>query len=820
MTVDCGCGGGCHCRDTGAGALPGDALAFRHSDLRERMLDRITRAEGFGKRPLAGLMRGDPGDPAIALIDAAAAATHVLGGVIGQLYADGTLGLSQDPEALASLTGLVGYRPKPAISAGTVLAFQLDDLAGAPEEVLVPKGSKIASTPEPGALPVIFETETDLVARPGWNRLLPWRESPLPDITMASTGITVEGGSFNARAGDGLLVRVVTGWLWFRITGVAPDPVADPPRTRLALAGGGSIAAAATLPNVAGTVIVLGARAQVFGATAPSLRQTILGILRDLQVDPGQLNLGPWTEPAFLSVSDTAAELDLDAVYGEAAPGRVALFTRSAGADARAARITRTVETGVTGFGLAAKVTRISVADANLTAHSAEARAVVIGLETARGAVLQLPEDVPMGFVSRRLVLASAVDLPPGRRLIVQGLGTDGKPLARVVTVEKCEPVDNNRTRLTITGNATERWKSATLEIAGNCCGAVQGESAPQGIEVIGSGDPSRRLQSFALPRAPLAHIAAPGPRGYAPALELRVSGRLYHPVDSLWGEGPESQAYTLRPARGGQSVAQTAGILASGDGNVTAIALKGGGAHGNLKSGTLTMLLSPRPGLRAVTNPMAAEGGSDAEGIEAMRHAAPAAVRALDRVVSLTDAEAFALGFRGIGKAMACELYAGLRRILCLTIATTSLTPPQPGSALPGALHEAILAAAPPGLHLRILGFTDSAVSAGFALACEPDALRSEVETAIRQRLSDRFSRARMGFGQGLHISALLAEAQAVPGVLALRLTGLAAPGLVPDAQGRLIPAAPEVTPQGRIREAGLLSLAPAGITFTEMQP
>ncbi len=67
---------------------------------------------------------------------------------------------------------------------------------------------------------------------------------------------------------------------------------------------------------------------------------------------------------------------------------------------------------------------------------------------------------------------------------------------------------------------------------------------------------------------------------------------------------------------------------------------LVGGGRHGNVDSGTLTVLRSSIPFVTSVTNPRAANGGSDAESIDDLKARAAISVRTQTRAVTATDYE------------------------------------------------------------------------------------------------------------------------------------------------------------------------------------
>ena len=65
-----------------------------------------------------------------------------------------------------------------------------------------------------------------------------------------------------------------------------------------------------------------------------------------------------------------------------------------------------------------------------------------------------------------------------------------------------------------------------------------------------------------------------------------------------------------------------------------------GGGEHGNVKAGLLTVLRTPIPGVASVTNPKAAIGGIDAETLAAAQHRAADTLRLRDRIVTREDFE------------------------------------------------------------------------------------------------------------------------------------------------------------------------------------
>ena len=374
------------------------------------------------------------------------------------------------------------------------------------------------------------------------------------------------------------------------------------------------------------------------------------------------------------------------------------------------------------------------------------------------------------------------------------------------------------------------RYRASTLTVLANCVPASQGESAPPlpsvpgadpGAEVLGSGDPSVPLPRYRLKRSPLAYVPAAGPPGYAPAISVRVDARGYDRVDRLAGDDPTSREFRVLAREGEGAEVQFGGRLPSGTGNITATYRTGGGSAGNLEHGRLVQAITPVLGVRTVTNPVPAEGGSDAETAAEMRETAPRAIRTLGRAVALPDFAAFAEGYRGVGRADATELRLGRARTIVVTIATTTFVPPAAGSSLLTDLDDAIEAAAPPGTKVTVVGFEDLAMSVKVAFAHDPHLRRPDVEEAVRAALLARFGAAVRPFARAVHRSEVLATVQNVPGVVAARLVTFTSAGAAEDAQGRLPCPGPRVTTSGTgIQVARRLSLAATGIQFEELTP
>jgi hypothetical protein len=834
----CACGSCASCSGTPARPAVADPLVYAHGAISERMLARIASVEIGGIRPLDRLSTRDSDDPAIALIDAFAGSLHILAYSAARLSDDSSILRTTDRDALAYLTRMLGYEPRPALSASTTLAFTVSDLPGGPTQATVPAGAKVASVPGQDEKPQTFETDVALDARAEWNLLKPLIPEAENAVTAATTSIAIAGTGTLAKVGDVVLVCLWelsvsgswgppangTDWLHARISSIDRFSDADPPYTLIGLASPAALSTtAAALGGSAfrNKVVVLGQRAAAFGSTAPNF---------DLL--PGELKVAPLYDSttfdwAGLEMGTGGAPdgktMDLDGVYPDAMPGRFVLFT--APSLTQLGSISKILERSRSDFGLSAKVSEVTLdgIDLGATGFLEQVRETSIFIETARETLLVHEAEVELPEApGDRLTVVGEAALPAGRKVILTGeeWGAEaGTTISEVATIRSAA-IDAGLTELVFEKALASRFRSTSLAVFGNSVGASHGETMPHnGEELVGSGDAARLAPRYKLKGAPLSYVSATNARGYAPALAVRVSERLYSELPTLYGAAADARAYTVRTAEEGKSELQFAGRLPSGVNNVTAAYRVGSGLAGNLAAGRLTTVMTPVLGVTAVANPVAASGGSDAETLEDMRASAPQSIRTLDRVVSLSDFEVFARRFRGIGKALATELRVGMRSVVLLTIATTGLESPVAGSDTIEDLRAALALVSAPRRLVRIEGFDELAAQVGIGLASDAAYRRDDVEAAVKAVLAAAFSREARGFGEALHESEVLAEVQKVEGVIAARIEAFALADGTGAASGRLLSPAPKLV-AGLFRPAGLLSLAEADISFTEMLP
>jgi hypothetical protein len=197
-----------------------------------------------------------------------------------------------------------------------------------------------------------------------------------------------------------------------------------------------------------------------------------------------------------------------------------------------------------------------------------------------------------------------------------------------------------------------------SVTVYGNLADASQGKAETE--TVLGNGDARLRFQTFKLPKAPLTWLLSAGATPpQVPELEVRVNGRLWTQVDSLYGRDATEQVYLVRQDAEDRSYIQfgdgeTGARLPSGIKNVSADWRTGIGAFGAIKTGATPSAGSKVQGLDKLHLPGPVSGGAQPEAESNARRAAPGKVQGLGRLVSLADYESEVLAIPGVVTAAA----------------------------------------------------------------------------------------------------------------------------------------------------------------------
>jgi predicted phage baseplate assembly protein len=316
-------------------------------------------------------------------------------------------------------------------------------------------------------------------------------------------------------------------------------------------------------------------------------------------------------------------------------------------------------------------------------------------------------------------------------------------------------------------------YERGSVAIYGNVAPATNGETHR---EVLGSGDGSRASQEFTLRHPFLTYVPARNERGMASTLQVLVDDIPWKQVDTLALVGPKEHAFTKRMHDDGKTTVifgdgHHGARLPTGSENVVAIYRTGSGAAFDAPPGKISLLATKPLGVKGVVNPLIVEPGSGPERKDSGRRNASLGVAPLDRLVSVHDYEEFALGFGGVGKASATELWDGRHQVVHVTVTGMDSGPLPDDSGMLASLETALqlsgdvaqpVQVAPREFLFLVIRASVTLV-AGFSW--------DTVSAAIRQRLLDRFGFDARGFGQDVVSSEVVSTVQAVEGVQSVQL-------------------------------------------------
>jgi predicted phage baseplate assembly protein len=219
--------------------LPGlNAVAYRvgrQPAFRQSLLARLTTS---GQQALRQLTTRNNNDFSIALLDAWAVVADVLTFYQERIVNESFLRTATERLSILELARLVGYELAPGISAGTWIAFTLNDHPGALGPVLpvtatpnaqvalppvtIPVGTAIKSIPGPGEAAQTYETSQAIIAHPEWNAI-PVR-TRLPQILKQNTAfLVVNGLSVGVSKGDVVMIYVAGSGQMRKVANVSTD---------------------------------------------------------------------------------------------------------------------------------------------------------------------------------------------------------------------------------------------------------------------------------------------------------------------------------------------------------------------------------------------------------------------------------------------------------------------------------------------------------------------------------------------------------------------------------------------------------------------
>jgi hypothetical protein len=604
--------------------------------------------------PLLARWRARAGkDLGIMLIEMWAYVLDVLGFYDERIANESYLRTALLRPSLRKLAGLIGYLPRPALGA----SVDLGAIADGVKAVTLPPRTGFRSDAFDGEPPQVFETEVEQTIHPLTNQ---WTLGAMRD-RLPGDALLFETGSAALAKGQLILFRWLSGITTVlragRITAVGvvtaldgasyakaeitPAPALDPSI---------ELAAVAVLSPSVSAYPNLFAQNPVSVTTGIILDAFYPGLAVD---DPVIIQRDNELHPALI----TGATRDNVAVSTTAgASGGAGIRSAVEAILSPGSRIS-TVGASSTTPAPTIPATRITISPALPSSWAATPERLVIHFRMIDSGKLTRPAKTHLStadFASPGAPIDGVVEPLPESvvepsQFLLQDAADNG------VLASGSIPIGANGAGRVLLASDTEPFVPelrTPVTVYGNVVHASRGESVFN--EVLGSGDASRRFQSFTLAQKPLTYFNDPSaPAGRRSTLEVRVNGILWKEVPSFFGAGPHDEVYLVRQNDAGESAVtfgdgRTGARLPSGIDNVTATYRFGAGAA-KPPAGAIGQLARPVKGLRRVVNPVAAGGGADADQPKEMRKNAPTSALILGRAVSLPDFEALAREFGGV---------------------------------------------------------------------------------------------------------------------------------------------------------------------------
>ena len=732
------------------------AIAYRigvHATFKRSMLAALSTV---GERHLT---TRDDDDFSIALLDAWAVTSDVLTFYQERIANESYLRTASERLSVLELARLIGYEPAPAIAAQAWLAFNLEK--GASERVVIDAGTRVQSVPGQDEEPQTFETSAPLTARLEWNEVPARTTAPrLPQA--GDTSAYLSGTETALRRGDAVVFLSAANEGELRRL-IDVDADFDAKRTRITWSG--------ALVRTASKVFAMRVVTGLFGHNAP--QKGLLQSPINEALDWDFVNVAP----VFLDGAHPAIRPD------------TWLALQVSGAPTFH-KVTAAAEISLSRYAVSGNATEVTLTPPIIFPADTHYRRTRV---FAGSEELVLAESPVTGATEQEAIILDRVIAQPeaGRAVIVSD--ADGAELTFVAE----SPGPTSPTTLHFDPPLSRGYDPASTRVHLNVVAATHGESLRQ---VLGNGDATKAFQRFELSRAPLTYVAdASATRGAKSTLSVQVNDVTWKETETLFGASPRERVYdTRRDAEEKTTVLFGDGKsmgprLPSGSNNVRATYRVGAGVDGNVRANQLTTLLTRPLGVKDVVNPIAAEGGADAEVLGDARRNAPRTILTIDRVVSLRDYESFSAAFAGIGKALATWAWSGTQREVVVTIAGANGETFTASSATRKALLGALRNAGDPFVPLRIASYRKVTFRVVARVQVEPDHDPAIVLAAVRGALDSSFSFAARGFGQAVALSGVIAVIQNVAGVVFVDVDFLHRTTFPQSLAPRLAPRPPE---------------------------
>ena len=255
------------------------------------------------------------------------------------------------------------------------------------------------------------------------------------------------------------------------------------------------------------------------------------------------------------------------------------------------------------------------------------------------------------------------------------------------------------------------------------------------------------------------------------PYLQVFVGEDLYANVDSLLSYGADNVYTTETDSEGFSYIVFGDGVYGSipPSGNSINVTYRvSQGSAGNVPAGSVTNIVNGTV-TALVTNNEAMGGGADAESTDTIREAAPKALRALNRAVSIEDYEAIALQVPGVGKAKAASSSYSAITLYIAAASGSALTP-----ALSTSIEDYFNGKTPPGTRINIIDAFKVYPDIRLTINVSKQASASAVKSLVLGKLYDLLAFDNVTLNDIITEADIILTALSVSGVTSVSVTGL----------------------------------------------
>ena len=738
----------------------GDYVSFRHALLRART----------GETELVNWRPGATGDLAVQMVEWWAYLADILTFYNERIANQDYLRTADLPESVKRLILLLGYRPRPGIGAiGTLAAL----LTG-PKTITLPQGFQVQNKPGPGKQPQIFELGTSTVVQP--PDLVAADPVPSPSLLGSDGGsVLLQGTVSSIKVGDELLL-LHNGWVgtdsnFAIITVTAVNQEKDPhgkTNTRVVFSTSQSLPSDAqvsdyrlmrssqtahlwtftnstVISNSNWEIILLEVELGGGVVTTGGDIADLESITRGIKVGDPVLFAAPSLGEQLVSITSYSEPVwyanapdptnpqnppDPKTTPPVPIPHSEIQFQPSLTGDWNGSKNTVTVRYAFQPAGTLIATPASSLSDAGN------------GLQAVAPAVFPQGDGIPVLLEDANGNGESAVGSGGPSILDLSGLPSPA--------VDLVPPIN----------------------VLFNLLSVSRGKTVKN--EVLGSGDATVAGQEFVLQKSPLTYLQSGNSSsgsGYASTLQVWVDGVQWKEVASFYGQPAQARIFVTREDEDNSTHVQfgdgvNGARLSSGVNNVAATYRYGSGKEAP-DPGSLTVILQPQPGLKALKNPVPVGGGADPDPQDQIRKYAPQSVLNFGRAVSGDDYETIAAQAPGVSRAKSYWNWdPGQQR----TVVTVNVGDDQNAVS---AAQLALNNADDPNRPVVVTLATAVPVSLSFTLLVDPNYVAADVQSAVSAALADPnnglLGANAVGIGEAIFESQIYQACLGVPGAVAV---------------------------------------------------